>query len=119
VFNLLPSELEKLISARAMLETSALQSRMRRNAFGLGHTFHGDNRFLASCYDSIDFRFRALRNRPANRPWINVRTTIEHRALAELVGGGHVRKAKALLSKHLRAATSDYDQLLREHAKLQ
>jgi DNA-binding GntR family transcriptional regulator len=150
VFNMLPSELEKLIAVRTMLETSALQSAMRRDAVALGHALtaiasamrtatsgsgdryreldgkfhrsiieHSDNRFLASCYDSIDFRFRALRNRLASRPWINARTIVEHRTLAELVGAGHVRKAKALLGKHLRAATSDYDQLLREHAKLQ
>ena len=151
VFNMLPSELEKLISVRTMLETSALQSAMRRDAAGLGHALaaiattmktaatarsgdryreldgkfhrsiieHSDNGFLASCYDSIDFRFRALRNRLADRPWINARTLIEHRALAALVGGGHVGKAKALLNRHLRAATSDYDQLLRDHAKLQ
>ena len=150
VFNMLPSELEKLISVRTMLETSALQAGMRRDAIGLGQTLtaiasamrtatsrggdryreldgkfhrsiveHSDNRFLASCYDSIDFRVRALRNRLASRPWINARTLIEHQTLAELVSGGHVRKAKTLLSKHLRAATSDYDQLLRDHAKLQ
>jgi hypothetical protein len=55
VFNLLPSELEQLISALAMLETSALQSRMRRNAFGLGHTFHGDNRFWPAAMTASTF----------------------------------------------------------------
>ena len=150
VFNLLPSELEKLISVRTMLETSALQSAMRRDAVGLGQALmaiattmktattrggdkyreldrkfhrsiieHSDNCFLASCYDTIDFRFRALRNRLADRPWINARTLVEHRTLAVLVGAGQVSKAKALLNRHLRAATSDYDQLLRDHAKLQ
>jgi DNA-binding GntR family transcriptional regulator len=151
VFNLLPSELEKLISVRTMLETSALQSAMRRDAVGLGQALmaiatimktaattrggdryreldgrfhraiieHSDNCFLASCYDSIDFRFRALRNRLADRPWINARTLVEHRSLAVLVGAGQVGKAKALLNKHLRAATSDYDQLLRDQSKLQ
>ena len=80
---------------------------------------HGDNCFLASCYDTIDFRFRALRNRLADRPWINARTLVEHRTLAALVSARHVGKAKALLTKHLRAATSDYNQLLREQSKLQ
>lgn len=151
VFNLVPSELEKLVSVRTMLETSALQSAMRRDAVGLGRALmaiattmktaatirggdkyrdldrkfhrsiieHSDNCFLASCYDTIDFRFRALRNRLADRPWINARTLIEHRTLAVLVGAGQVGKAKTLLNRHLRAATSDYDQLLRDHAKLQ
>lgn len=151
VFNLHPSELEKLISVRTMLETSALQSAIRRDAEGLGRALaaiatamktaatargggryreldrkfhrsiidHSDNCFLASCYDTIDFRLRALRNRLADRPWINARTLVEHRTLAALVSAGQVGKAKALLNKHLRAATSDYDQLLREQSKLQ
>jgi DNA-binding GntR family transcriptional regulator len=152
VFSMHPSEIEKLVSVRTMLEMSALQSAMRRDAAGLGAalaeitvdmkaavlaqddekyrvldgTFHrliiqfSDNSFLASCYDSIDFRVRALRNRLADRPGLNARTLSEHRAMAGLVTARRVGKAKALLSKHLGAATSDYDQLLRDHAaKLQ
>jgi DNA-binding GntR family transcriptional regulator len=152
VFNLHPSELEKLVSVRTMLETSALQSAMRRDAAGLGAAlaevtvgmkaavtaqddekyrlldgaFHrliikfSDNSFLASCYDSIDFRVRALRNRLADRPGLSARTLNEHRAIAALVTARRLGKAKALLSKHLGAATSDYDQFLRDHAaKLQ
>ena len=100
VFNMRPPEVENLVSVRTMLEISALQSAMRRDAAGLGAAlaeitvdmkvavvarddekyrrldgaFHGliikfsDNSFLASCYDSIDFRVRALRNRLADRP---------------------------------------------------
>ncbi len=152
VFSMHPSEIEKLVSVRTMLEMSALQSAMRRDAAGLGAAlaeitvdmkaavlaqddekyrvldgmFHrliiqfSDNSFLASCYDSIDFRVRALRNRLADRPGLNARTLSEHRAMAGLVTARRVGKAKALLSKHLGAATSDYDQLLRDHAaKLQ
>jgi DNA-binding GntR family transcriptional regulator len=152
VFSMHPSEIEKLVSVRTMLEMSALQSAMRRDAAGLGAAlaeitvgmkaavmaqddekyrvldgaFHrliiqfSDNSFLASCYDSIDFRVRALRNRLADRPGLNARTLSEHRAIAGLVTTRRVGKAKASLSKHLGAATSDYDQLLRDHAaKLQ
>lgn len=152
VFSMRPPEIEKLVSVRTMLETSALQSAIRRDAAGLGAalaevtvsmkaavmaqddekyrlldgTFHGliikfsDNSFLASCYDSIDFRVRALRNRLADRPGLSARTLNEHRALAALVTARRLGKAKALLNKHLGAAMSDYDQLLRDHiAKLQ
>lgn len=152
VFNLHPSELKKLISVRTLLETSALQAAMRRDAAGLGAAlaevtadmkaavmsrdderyrlldgaFHrliikfSDNDFLANCYDSIDSRVRALRNRLADRPGLNARTLNEHRALTALVAARRLGKAKTLLSKHLGAATSDYDQFLRDHAaKLQ
>ena len=79
-----------------------------------------DNSFLANCYDSIDFRVRALRNRLADRPGLNARTLSEHRALAAFIAARRLGKAKSLLNKHLGAATSDYDQLLRDHAaKLQ
>jgi len=152
VFNMRPPEVENLVSVRTMLEISALQSAMRRDAAGLGAAlaeitvdmkvavvarddekyqrldgaFHGliikfsDNSFLASCYDSIDFRVRALRNRLADRPGLNARTLNEHRALAALVTARRLGKAKTLLNKHLGAATSDFDQLLRDRsAKLQ
>lgn len=92
----------------------------------LDGTFHrliitfSDNSFLASCYDSIDFRVRALRNRLADRPGLNARTLNEHRTLTALITARHLGKAKALLTKHLGAATSDYDQFLRDRAgKLQ
>ncbi|NJO23290.1 MAG: GntR family transcriptional regulator [Sphingomonadales bacterium] len=152
VFSMRPPEIEKLVSVRTMLETSALQSAIGRDAAGLGRalaevtvsmkaavmaqddekyrlldgTFHGliikfsDNSFLASCYDSIDFRVRALRNRLADRPGLNARTLNEHRALAALIAARRLGKAKALLNKHLGAAMSDYDQFVRDHtAKLQ
>ncbi|SMF38806.1 DNA-binding transcriptional regulator, GntR family [Tistlia consotensis] len=96
-------EMELALAADDLARYRALDAAFHQSLFD-----HCGNSFFVSCYQSFAFRVQALRVRLTDDPAFNARSIGEHRRMTELLAGGRVEEACALLAVHIDSTAVQY-----------